>query len=73
MARVQLQPNQSQIWDIPTHTNSFNHNLMIIVQMISVTCGEPATLLPCFQKQLQPAKPLLCQKYSHLDIQIGFV
>ena len=29
--------------------------------------------LPCFQKQLEPAKPLLCLKYSYLEIQLGFV
>ena len=29
--------------------------------------------IPCFQKRLEPAKPLLCLKYSYLEIQIGFV
>ena len=29
--------------------------------------------LPCNQKQLIPAKPLLCLEYSFLEIRIGFV
>ena len=36
--------------------------------------GNSAVLvIPCFQKRLEPAKPLLCLEYSYLEIQIGFV
>ena len=46
-------------------------NPSLKAQILSVIIKKAT--LPCVQKQVIPAKPLLCLKYSFWEIQIGFI